>query len=75
MRKNKISNLILIVSTILVFLSGMLIHSPELTMLMTAIHKISACSWLVLVLVHVSQYTKKKYNKQIRNIENEKMSQ
>ena len=75
MKKNKVINLILIVLTILVFLSGLMIHSPELTMLMTAIHKISACLWLVLVLVHVCQYTKKKCYKQIRNLENDKISQ
>lgn len=75
MRKNKVINLILIITTIIVFLSGMLIHSPELSMLMTAIHKISACLWLILVLLHVCQYRKKKCYQQVKNAENDKISQ
>lgn len=75
MRKNKVINLILIITTMIVFVSGMLIHLEGLAMLMMALHKISACLWLILVLVHVCQYTKKKCYKQIRNIENDKISQ
>ena len=65
-------------SGLIVFLSGMLIHSPELSMLMTAIHKISACLWLILVLLHVCQYRKKEMlstGKKYRNTENDKTSQ
>ena len=62
-------------SGLIVFLSGMLIHSPELSMLMTAIHKISACLWLILVLLHVCQYRKKKCYQQVKNTENDKTSQ
>lgn len=61
MNKCKIINMVLIITTIVVFTSGMLIYPMNQSMLMTAIHKISACLWVILGVTHICQHKKQNH--------------
>lgn len=62
MNKNKVTNWILLITLIIVFVSGGLIRPMGDSMMMLAVHKLSAVIFVVFNIVHILQHRKRKGN-------------
>lgn len=62
MNKNKVTNWILLLTLIIVFISGILIRPMGDAMVMLAVHKLSAVIFVICNIVHILQHRKRKGN-------------